>query len=159
MKKGISMLMLVVTILMMIIIMSTITVSINITTGRENISTLENNLSTIEEYVDSCRILNEELPFSSSMSYEDVKKLVDSNNFTEFNNELMSNGDSVSSTFRKVEISEIGIKKEFYGYGKNGKDDIFVYSEDTGIAYYLKGVLYKGERYFSISSRLTNFVK
>jgi hypothetical protein len=140
--------------------MSTIALRINIASGRENISVLVNNIDTIEEYIKSCEVLNEDLPFESKeLSISEVRNLIDADKLSEFNNELESNGDNSTTFFKKVDISKVGIKKELTGYGKNGENDIYVYSENTGTVYYLAGASYDGNVYFSINYKITNIVK
>lgn len=158
-KSGLSMLMLIITIVVLIILMSAITLKISIASGRENLSVLVNNVSVIEEYIASCNVLKEELPFSETLTAAQVKALIDEDNVVDFQNELTNNGDSSTTSFKKIDMKRAGIKKTFTGYEKQGENDIYVYSESTGTVYYLLGVEYDGRVYFSVNNNVTNIVK
>lgn len=160
-KKGVSMIILLITIIVVIILMSSITLKLGIASGREDLSILVNNISVIEEYIESCNILKEDLPFCGNLSMSDVINLVDTEYISSFDNELAKNGDADTTTFKKVDLSKVGIKKTFTGYGEEGKkgeNDIYIYSEKSGTVYYLYGVEYDKNVYFSINDEVTNIV-
>lgn len=158
-KSGVSMLVLIITIVVVIILMSTISLKIKNAKNNGNLSVFVNNLSVIEEYIESCNVLKEESPFSEDLKLEEVKAKVLPEYLDFFNSELISNGDEYTTSFKKVDMSKIGIKKKFTGYEQEGENDIYVYSEVTGTVYYLIGTEVNGEIYFSISDKVTNIVK
>ena len=137
-KSGISMMMLIITIVVLVILLSAITLRLNIA---------------------SCNVLKEELPFNGVITNTQVKSLIDEEYTSNFNEELTQNGDNTTTSFMKIDLSKIGIKKTFSGYEKEGENDIYIYSENTGIVYYLLGVEYDGNVYFSINNDVTNIVK
>jgi len=158
-KSGISMIVLVITIVMIIILMSTVALKMNVATNSEALSVFVNNLSVIEEYIASCNILKEDLPFSGELSLEEVRSRITPEYLNIFNIELNNNGDDSTLLFKKVDMSEIGIKKKFTGYEEDGQNDIYVYSELTSTVYYLKGVEIDGDVYFSLNDKVNNIVE
>ena len=158
-KKGVSLVILIMTIIVMVVLASTVTLQVVSTARNERLSVFVNNLIVIEEYMDSCNILKEDLPYTEELTLAQVKNLVGSTNLSKFNEELNKRGDASTAVFKKIDVSKIGIRKEFYGREEKGANDIFVYSEATGTAYYLLGVDYKGVMYFCINEDVTSFVK
>lgn len=161
-KKGISMIILIITIVIIIILMATISLRISIASGRERLSTLVNNIQVIEEYINSCKIMNEDLPkYDENTTYtlDDLKNIVSSSKLYDFESDIAANGESNESTFWRVDIKKMGIKKEFTGLKKDGDEsDIYVYSETTGTVYYLHGIRYDGRYHFTINDSITNIV-
>lgn len=159
-KKGISMVVLIVTLIVMIILMSTIVLTLTTMSGKEKMSVFVHNLQVMEEYIQSSEILKEELPFEESMlRMDEIKNLVESDKKSDFEKELENNGENVTTTFRKIDMDKIGVYEKITGYGKKGEKDSYVYSESTGIVYYLAGISYKGNIYFSMKDEVTNLVK
>lgn len=157
-KLGISMIVLVVTIVFIAILASAVAIQVSNSSGKERLSVFVNNVTVIEEYIKSCEILKEEMPFGDEMSKEEVISLISTEDLNYFTSDLSANGDSSTISFKKVDMSKVGIKKEFYGYGKEGANDIFIYSETTGTVYYLMGISYNNKTYFSINGDITNII-
>lgn len=155
-KSGISMMVLVVGIIVSLILLSTIALEIENSSGSEKISVFVNNITVIEDYIKSCNILKEELPLGDSITMQQAKSLVNIEHLQFFSQELAANGDSGISSFKKVDLNNAGIKKQFTGYGNEGPNDIYIYSENSGRVYYLYGLEYKDKVYFSVNNEITN---
>lgn len=158
-KSGISMLNLLITIIVVIILASTITVSVSILSARHNLSVFVNNILVIEEYIKSCNVLKEELPFNGELTLDEVKERIDIEYLENFNKEITNNGEISTISFRKIDMSKIGVDKKYTGYEKDGLNDVYIYSEVTGIVYYLKGVKDDENVYFSVNENVINTVK
>lgn len=158
-KSGISMFILLITIIVVIILASTITISLDQISTKKDLSIFANNISAIEEYIKSCNILKEELPFDGELTLEEVKSRVDSEYIENFTNELLNNGDNLTVSFKKVDMSKIGVENKSTGYEKEGINDIYIYSELTGTVYYLMGIENEENIIFSINESVINKVK
>lgn len=158
-RSGISMFILLITVIVIIILASTITLSISSLSNKHKINIFVNNLSTIEEYISSLNILKEEMPFDEDLTIDEVRAKLETENLEAFNNEILSNGDNTTTYFKKVNLSKLEINEKNTGYEKKGQNDIYIYSENTGIVYYLKGIKLDENIYFSINDKLTNIVK
>lgn len=158
-RSGISMFILLITIIVIIILISTITLSISSLSNRHKISIFVNNLSTIEEYISSLNILKEEMPFDEDLTIDEVRAKLETENLEAFNNEILNNGDNTTVVFKKVNLTKLEINEKNTGYAKKGENDIYIYSENTGIVYYLKGIKLDENIYFSINDKLTNILK
>lgn len=162
-NKGVSLIVLIITIIVMLILTSVITLQIFNNIGSAKIASFVENISTIQEYVDSRLILNEQLPFLNNKYYL-VDELVNNGYLLEkkhdaFKNELINNGDREDTKFYIIDINNIEGISSTIGNGKNGNNDYFVVSEDTNRVYYLLGIDVGKDTYFSLSDKITDVYK
>lgn len=158
-KSGISMFVLLITVIVAVILLSAISLNLTDVSSINKIGIFATNLNTIQEYITSCNLLKEELPFGGDILVEDIKSKMTEEYLEKFLIELENSGDSETSSFKKIDLNKIGAHADSTGFGEDGENDIYVYSEVTDIVYYLKGVRYKSDIYFCINNKITNIIK
>lgn len=158
-KSGISMFVLILTVIISIILLSAVSLNLADVSGINKIGIFATNLNTIQEYISSCNMLKEELPFNGEISLQEIKSKLSDEYYSYFMLELKDKGDEETVSFKKVDLTAIGTYETSTGFEENGESDIYVYSEITDTVYYLKGLKYKGEVYFCINNKITNIIK
>ncbi len=161
-KKGVTLLLLVITIIVIVIIAGAVISGIIVTTENANLSNFANNISQIQDSARSMYILENKLPISNSaekLTREDLLELIDVGNQNAFFDELNDNGEGKNAYFYQIDLNKVGADKTLIGTGKDGEDDIYVISLNSLKVYYLRGVEYDNNTYFSINSKLSNIVK
>lgn len=160
-KRGISLIILVISIIIMIILSGTIITSINISTENASFSVFANDLAQLQESAKAMYIMEERLPVIDNavkISRTDILDLVDITNKTLFEEELNLNKESENTFFYQLDLVKAGAGNVDNGTGIKGTDDIYVISVNSLKVYYLKGVKYDGNTYFSINSKMTNII-
>lgn len=161
-KEGISLIVLIITIALILIITSAVILNINVSVQNANLSRFANDLSYLQDSVKSMYILENKLPvkdIEKTLSRETVLNLASNKNRDFLRTELANNGESEDVTFYEIDMKKVGSDMKQVGAGKNGKDDIYVVSNDSLKVYYLKGLLYRKKMYFSLNSDIANIVK
>lgn len=142
MKKGITISMLAVTIVLMTVIVGIVgvvgTSSIKTAAYEEFLSKINRVSNEVNRYV----IQNKTLPTTNEIISkqgldEDLKAKITENN--DINNNLFV----IDTTKLKLESVNIG-------KGTVGDLDVFIVAENTNNVYYLKGIMYKGEKHFGM---------
>ena len=142
MKKGITISMLAVTIVLMTVIAGIVgvvgTSSIKTAAYEEFLSKINRVSNEVNRYV----IQNKTLPTTNEIISkqgldEDLKAKITENN--DINNNLFV----IDTTKLKLESVNIG-------KGTVGDLDVFIVAENTNNVYYLKGIMYKGEKHFGM---------
>lgn len=158
-KNGISMFVLILTVIIVIILLSAVSLNLSDVSSINKIGIFATNLNTIQEYISSCNMLKEELPFNGEISLEEIKSKMTDEYYAYFMIELEEKGDKTTVNFKKVDLTAIGTLETATGFEENGETDIYVYSEITDTVYYLKGLKHKGEIYFCINNKITNIIE
>ncbi len=167
-KKGVSLIILVVTIIVLSIL-----VSVSITKGFQSINQSKINvfvteISQIEEIVRSTIELGNKKAYVDNkvITYNQFVNLVKTNYttveeqnkvITVVKNEMTENGEATDSTFSKVNIEKLSNNKITNGRGNKGNTDYYYISNKTNRVYYAKGIKVKKEQFFSLTDRI-NFV-
>lgn len=153
MKKGITLISLVITIIVLLIILSTVVISTVTITNNSKKATFAKDLKTIEEAVISEYSTNGVLPTTTlTYSLEEMKTI--SEKPEKIAAELTENkDDAITTEFYQVDLNKIGIKNSSRGNGSGQNDMYFVSSENLNI-YYLRGLNVSSNTYFSITSAL-----
>lgn len=160
-KKGVTMLVLILTIILIVIISGAVISNLNVTTENANLSNFANNISQIQDKARSMYILENKLPVSNvaeKLTREDLLELVETENQNAFFDELNENGEGKNARFYKVDLDKVGVDKTIIGSEKDGEDDIYVISINSLKVYYLRGVEYDNNMYFSINSKISKIV-
>jgi Tfp pilus assembly protein PilE len=164
-NKGISLLVLVITIAVSLILLSTVVISTASAIDNATVVAFAKDLKTVSDAVENYYITNSTIPkidATNLMSSSQVKGLVDTNKLNTFQTEIDLNLDTSCEEFYQVDLNKLNVNKTPYGSKLNGNNDVFVVSVPNLNIYYLKGINAKGTSYFSLSSKLigvTNLAK
>ncbi|MEG1705263.1 MAG: hypothetical protein RR290_01655 [Clostridia bacterium] len=160
-NKGITLLVLVVTISISIILITTATIFSSTVIENAKLTTFVNDLNDIENSVESYYINNLVFPILEKeipLKKDDILLLARKDAKLKLNDEIKENED-LDSTFYKIDLSKINVTKTNYGNGKKGENDIFVVAYPSFKIYYLYGMDSKSTTYFSITPKLSSVVK
>lgn len=167
-KKGISLIVLIITIAVMLILLTTIVISVNSAVNNAKLSSFATDLSTVEDLTKTYYMQNGSYPTAveneEASSQGTILGIVGDDNKNSFTDELKSNGDYNDSddlgVFYKIDLSKLDVDSSKRGTAKDGNtSDVYVVSAATNNIYYLKGINVKKQMYFSLSAKLTNKVK
>lgn len=148
-KKGVSLIILVITIIVLIIITSTVIVSISDITTTTMVAKFGEELKTLEDKIREYYVLNGTLPVYNDAKYtaEELTNLNTLGHGRELQNEINKNKDTLS-TFYEIDyllidtvITERGVEKTI--------DDIYVVSSESNKVYYVQGLVFEDIVYFS----------
>lgn len=154
-KKGVSLVVLVITIIVMIILASVIIFVSADATNNSKMAAFASDLTQIEDVIEEYYLNNNELPIVSGVSYSkgQVINLI-SEGSTTLNEEIIENGDD-SAVFYKVDLAKLPIDSSYRGIEADGDiTDIYLVSSQNFNVYYLKGEKIANEYYFSLTARL-----
>lgn len=152
-KKGISLMSLVVTIAVVLILTTTITVSFNTVYVATKKKDFANEIYNIQKLVDMYYYRNEEYPVVSQ--YENM--IVD---LSQLNNEdkqqFANETDDLSSilVLKRLDLYETGVNESKNGHGTVEDKDIYCVSEKTGLVYYIKGKRFSNDVYYTLTEEL-----
>lgn len=154
-KRGISLMVLVLTIIIMIILASVVIYISADSVNNAKMASLAEDITNIEDLISEYYLNNNELPIVSGISYSkaNVVDLI-TDGSTVLSEEINQNGDD-SSLFYKVDLSKLPIESSSRGVGDNGVNDIYLVSSQNFNVYYLKGEKIAGQYYFSLTQNLT----
>lgn len=157
MKKGITMVVLMVIVVIMLILISTITIVGSNTLNMAKKMSFASEVEMLQEEVDTYRVNNNgEFPISDfinvnlSNASENVKSQFVDNKEEVLNDEV---------NLAKIDYQKIKINNLTYGYGKTGNDDLYVVSPKTGIVYYAKGLKVGSITYYTLTDELKKLIQ
>ena len=153
-KSGISLIVLVITIVVSAMLLSLAVIALDSNAKNASLSGFLEDLKQIEDLASASLIEGMSDNFSSVLTKDEVKALLDDTKVKEFEDELSLNSDDNENKFYKVNLSKLGIKKSNKGNMEHGEDDIYVLASNSLHAYYLKGITIKKQTYFSISKKI-----
>ena len=167
-KKGISLIILIITIVLIIILLGITTAGIGNAIQNARMTSFGEDLNLIEDAVNVYYEQNGDFPkvndnvyvySNGTLTSEGENITLDSNYVSDFEQELVKNydlsdGESVVSdtVFYIVDLSKIDVRRTNRGTGKNGNTDVYVMSYPTQTIYYLKGVIADDKIYFSLAN-------
>ena len=149
-KKGISLIVLSITIVVMIILASTIIVSYNGILEDTLKKDFANEIYSIQKLVEQYKFLNNEYPISEEHIL-DINQIEEKYRF-EFEKEKI-----IYNTIKLyvIDLSKCDVQNVKRGNGKI-KDDIYVVSKETGQVYYMMGVKISDMKYYTLIDDLKN---
>ena len=151
MKKGISLVSLIVVIIVMIILAGIVVATGFDSAENATINTFALELLNIQTAVDDYHYKYEKYPSISEYTLDTTT--IQSESLAQFDGETITDN---KITLKLLNMSLIGITDTEFG---NGKDkDIYLLSETTGKVYYLKGIAYKGVTYYTLTTELTDIL-
>jgi len=158
-KKGISLVILVITIMVMVILASIVVFTTSDTTKNSKIAAFALDLEQLEDLTKEYYLSNNELPVLLSDAYTKATlvSMIDEGT-DELSEEITLNGDD-SAVFYKLDLSKLPIENTSRGLEENGDNDIFVIAKDSLNIYYLAGEEIGDDYYFSLTEKITGKTK
>lgn len=156
-KRGITFLILVITIVFVLIIATAITVSFNNIIKSTNKKDFANELNTLQKIVDQYKFMNNKYPISpkeitlslDDMNIAELKQFEDEPGYA-----------SKEVILREINLVEAGVDNITRGVKRGYNElDIYTVSETTGKVYYLKSEKFNGIRYYTLTDELKNSLK
>lgn len=153
-KKGISLIVLTITIAIMTMLIATVTFSGIQSIDRTKKIKFATELSLMEEMTNSYILNNNgEYPVSNSIVL-DVSK-VSLNALTQFEGETQTNS---KINLYEINSNLLGKNKTVYGNKSGGNDDVFAISKDTKKVYYIRGLKVSGSTYYTLNDELKKVI-
>lgn len=149
-KSGISLIMLSVTVVVMIILASTTIVSYNNIITDTLKKDFANEIYTIQKLVEHYEFLNNEYPVQNEYVL-DINDIDEDFRF-QFDKENITNDKLKLFT---IDLVKCDVEQTKRGNSINDKDK-YVVSKDTGIVYYIDGVVIDNMRYYTLTKDLRN---
>lgn len=164
-KKGISLVVLTITIIITIIIAGISIIGIGNSIERAKLTAFAKELNDICQRVQVYYYENGELPYLDTdvaMSQGELLQMLDNVSREGLLAELEKNNDKVESdelgAFYKIDLSKIDVKEISRGTQKTA-NDIFVMAYPSFKIYYLKGIEVGGDFYYSITPEMSKITK
>lgn len=145
-KKGISLVSLIISIIIMTILAGIVTISGISSVKSVALDTFALEILDIQNAVEEYRYKYGKYPVTTDYLF-DTRNVEDISQFSE---ETITDN---NINFKLVDLSSIGIRNTKYGNNDTLKD-VYVLSEKTGIVYYLTGVSYERKRYYTLTDEL-----
>ena len=154
-KKGISMIALLITIAVFLILLTVITISSDKIINNTKKKQFAREIYEVQNLVDKYKYEKEEYPYTilddntkESMSIDITDDLTD-----QFDNEGVKEGDKVE--LYTIDLNKIGAENITRGIKKdNNLKDVYAFSEKTGIVYYIKGYKVGKNVYYTLTNEL-----
>ena len=152
MKKGISLVVLIVTIAVIITLLSTIVITgVNITNNTKKIK-FASEISYIQELVNTYRENNNGRYPSSKKINIDTSKINQNDLETQFKNEYIYNN---TLLLNKIDLSALNAGSLVYGTSTEpSSDDVYCVSAVTGRVYYIRGLKIGNNTYYTLTDEL-----
>lgn len=147
-KEGISLIVLSVAALVIITLTTVITYSLVNNHNKAKKIEFAQEINMLQISVDSYYGLNKMYPSKNSVTISNISDEAKSQQFI----------GETQYTFSVIDYEKIGITSLKYGNSKNGTNDIYVVSEETGKVYYAAGLVIDNKIYFTINSELSNLL-
>lgn len=148
MKKGVSLVSLVVIIIIMGILAGIVVISGLESTQTINIQTFASEFLSVQNAADEYYKRYEKHPVVTEVLLNTSE--VDAGDLNQFENENIVDG---NISLKIIDISLLGIKDLEYGRFEQTKD-VYVLSENTGKVYYLQGAEYENKVYYTLTDEL-----
>ena len=154
-KKGISMIALLITIAVFLILLTVITISSDKIINNTKKKQFAREIYEVQNLVDKYKYEKEEYPYTilddntkESMSIDITDDLTD-----QFDKEGVKEGDKVE--LYTIDLNKIGAENITRGIKKdNNLKDVYAFSEKTGIVYYIKGYKVGKNVYYTLTDEL-----
>ena len=155
-KKGISLVVLTITIIVIVILASTVIFYLNDTMVSSQISAFALDLKNVEDLVYDYYLNNNELPIDDTVTSYDKDTLISliTDGKNELSTEIADNKDD-DETFYIVDLTKLSVESTSKGLQVN--DDIadsYIVTKDSMNIYYLKGEKIRDKYYFSLSDEI-----
>lgn len=151
-KKGMSLIVLIVTLIVMSILAGVAILSLNNSTDEAKKIGFAAELKEITEAAQAYYLQYGELPVFDDKSYTKEELLAISSNSMKLQIEFNTNKDKASNYY-KIDLSKLTQNDSLYGNSKS-QNDFYVIGEDGNFVYYPLGVKIDTEIYFSFTEKL-----
>lgn len=155
MKRGISLIALIVTIAIIITLVSTIVVTGNNVYNNSKKIKFATEISYVEELIKTYKANNNEYPISKVL-YFDVSNISDKDILEQFSNEIINNN---KISLGRIDFSKLTPKDLFFqDLNNSDSNDIYCMSFNTGKVYYMKGLKIGNKTYYSLTYDLKKHI-
>lgn len=154
MKKGITIIILLITIIVIAILSATVVITSKTSVNKSNLANFTQNMSKIEDAVITYYATRGVLPVkanTSKITKADVLAIVNENYTDTFQEQLEANGDG-DSNFYYLDIEKIGVEKVTVDFSLE-QDDWIINEEGTHI-YYTEGFKIGAQMYFTVTGSM-----
>lgn len=146
MKKAISLVSLVIVIIVMIILSGTVIITSNNSVKTANKTMFANEILNIQTLVDEYYLNNGTYPAGNEKIF----------NYTALDTKAQEQFSlETGNTFYEVSLKDIGLSSVEYG-NKDTENDVYVLSKTTGKVYYLEGMEFENNTYYTVAEKLYN---
>ncbi len=153
MKRGISLVALLITMVIMIALISTVTISGMATINNNKKVAFATEINMIQGAVDTYKLRNNnEYPIEAKIEL-DISKVTEKS-IVQFSSENITDS---KITLYKINYSMLGITSLRYGAG-NDDNDMYAVSKETGKVYYTKGLKLGGFTYYTLTDDLKRII-
>lgn|SRR5574344_215263 len=153
-KKGISLIVLMITIVVVIILTSVVIVSATNVVIDVKKKQFAKEIYSVQKAVEKYYYENNKYPYKvdSNNKNEEIKVTPLTENISQFTDEDMLDG---TVTLYPIDLQEAGIQELSRGINKNSNaNDVYAFSSKTGKVYYVKGAKIGGVIYYTLIQEL-----
>lgn len=156
MKKGISLVVLVISLAVVIVLAATITITATNVYNNTKKAKFASELVYVQELVNTYKLNNNgDIP-TEKIIYIDISDVLEEDISEQFKDETIKNN---QLHLYQIDFSELNSKELFYGNSKNSdSEDIYCYSRTTGKVYYISGLKIGGKTYYTLTDDLKNSI-
>lgn len=142
-----------------IVIIVTLILTTAVVIGASNIIESTNKTKFAAEIVDIKEAIQEYKTQNGSYP-EDGILTIDLSNLS-IEEEFQFAGEKISSQKFQgylIDYDAIGIENKYFGHNNDGlNEDVYIFSKETGKVYYVKGIEYKGKKYYTATKELVGY--
>lgn len=146
MKKGISLVSLMITVVIIVLLATTVTISATSSIDNSRKINFSNEISLIQEKVNNYYLSNNNLPILEKVNLDEAY-LID----------FVNDNDGVKELY-KIDFSKLSKLERIYGNEEN-KLDFYAIDISTNKVYYVAGVRIKNIRYYSLTDELKTIIR
>ena len=154
-KKGISMIVLLITIAVFLILLTVITISSDKIINNTKKKQFAREIYEVQNLVDKYKYEKEEYPYTilDDNTKESISINITDDLNDQFENEGVTEGDKVE--LYTIDLNKIGAENITRGIKKgNNLNDVYAFSNKTGIVYYIKGYKVGRNVYYTLTDEL-----
>lgn len=146
MKKGISLVSLMITVVIIVLLATTVTISATSSIDNSRKINFSNEISLIQEKVNNYYLSNNNLPILEKVNLDEAY-LID----------FVNDNDGVKELY-KIDFTKLSKLERIYGNEEN-KLDFYAIDISTNKVYYVAGVRIKNIRYYSLTDELKTIIR
>lgn len=158
MKKGISLVTLIITIAVLLILLSTITFSFSEVLSNTKKKQFAKEIYEVQNLVDKYVYENQDYPYIITDNVlEKIDITINDSNTLQFADEDIGDNNTVS--LYPINLVKAGVNNLSRGTKEDGNSqDVYALSAKTGKVYYVKGVKIKSNTYYTLNDELTKLI-
>ena len=155
-KKGISLIVLLITLAVILILLTTITFSADNIISNTKKRQFAKEIYEVQNLVDKYKYENDDYPY---IIENDEKKVININ--VENIDEQFVGEDIINNTITlyPIDLSKAGVQNLSRGTKKdNNENDVYAFSNKTGRVYYVKGYKFRNNTYYTLTDELKSLI-